>query len=163
MIGTAAQPSVYDTLDAPDLSPRGVLTAIDVMKWEGGTLRGKADIIANKTLFLFGGTKYIRSLSKLINKGHAEWSEGDIIMADQADFVNLGTVQMTNGSALFNGNNLVEGTIIPVENGGDPFALQYHSWDLDQGGLDFEEYVRLRTLYVSRAPVGWTEELDGKV
>lgn len=60
MIGTAAQPSVYDTLDAPDLSPRGVLTAIDVMKWEGGTLRGKADIIANKTLFLFGGTKYIR-------------------------------------------------------------------------------------------------------
>lgn len=59
-------------------------------------------------------------------------------MADQADFVNLGTVQMTNGSALFNGNNLVEGTIIPVENGGDPFALQYHSWDLDQGGLDFE-------------------------
>ena len=134
-------------------------------------------------------TKFNRSLSKLINKGHAEWSEGDIIMADQADFVNLGTVQMTNGSALFDANNLVEGTIFPVENGGDPLALQYHSWDLDQGGLNYEgnciyfdiisilidlpfflillsyilEYVRLRTLYVSRAPAGWTEALDGKV
>jgi hypothetical protein len=60
MIGTAAQPSVYDTLDAPDLSPRGVLTATNIMRWEGGTLRGKADFISNEFLFLTGGTKYIR-------------------------------------------------------------------------------------------------------
>jgi hypothetical protein len=58
-------------------------------------------------------------------------------MADQADFVNLGTVETSNGTMVFDGNNLVEGTAIPVENGGDPFALQFHSWDLDQGGLSF--------------------------
>ena len=58
-------------------------------------------------------------------------------MADQADFVNLGTVQMANGTALFSGDNLVEGTVIPVENGGDFFALDFHLWDLDQGKLDF--------------------------
>lgn len=58
-------------------------------------------------------------------------------MADQADFVNLGTVQMANGSELFSGDILVEGTVIPRENGGDFFALDFHSWDLDQGALDF--------------------------
>ena len=58
-------------------------------------------------------------------------------MADQADFVNLGTVQMANGSELFSGDILVEGTVIPRENGGDFFALEFHSWDLDQGALDF--------------------------
>lgn len=58
-------------------------------------------------------------------------------MADQADFVNLGYVETGNGTMTFDGNNLVEGTVIPVENGGDPFALQYHSWDLDQGSLSF--------------------------
>lgn len=112
-------------------------------------------------------------------------------MADQADFVNLGTVQMQNGSELFSGDILVEGTVIPSENGGDLFALDFHSWDLDQGALDFSgalcsdegcvvvfcdvclitysmlcsvvEYVRLRTEFVSRAPIGWTEELDGQV
>ncbi len=122
-----------------------------------------------------------RSLAKLVNQGHAEWSTGDIIMADQADFVNLGTIQMTNGSTLFSGDVLVQGTVIPLENGGDFFALEFHSWDLDQGALDFTgkwlyllffnfakvffylEYVRLRTEFVSRAPVGWTEELDGRV
>jgi hypothetical protein len=56
-------------------------------------------------------------------------------MADQADFVNLGTVQIVNGSQGFSFSNLVEGTVIPTENGGDPFALDFHSWDLDQGAL----------------------------
>jgi len=163
MIGTAAQASVYDSLDAPDLSPRGNLTATNIMQWDGGTLRGKADFVAKSVLYLGGGEKRIRSLAKLVNLGHAEWAEGNIIMADQADFVNLGTVQMANGTALFSGDNLVEGTVIPVENGGDFFALDFHSWDLDQGKLDFSEYVRLRTEFVSRAPIGWTEELDGRV
>jgi hypothetical protein len=84
-----------------------------------------------------------RSLAKLVNMGHAEWSTGDIIMADQADFVNLGTVQMSNGSELFSGNTLVEGTVIPRENGGDLFALEFHSWDLDQGALDFSGWCRV--------------------
>lgn len=78
-----------------------------------------------------------RSLAKLVNLGHAEWSTGDIIMADQADFVNLGTVQMSNGSELFSADMLVEGTVIPRENGGDFFALEFHSYDLDLGALDF--------------------------
>jgi hypothetical protein len=148
MIGATGQPSVYDTLDAPDLSPRGVLTATQVMRWEGGTLRGKADFISNEFLFLYGGIKKIRSLAKLINKGKAEWREGDIVMADQADFVNLGTVETiaSNGTMVFEGNNLVEGTAIPVENGGDPFALQFHSWDLDQGGLSFTGHLLLLLL-----------------
>lgn len=60
MIGATGQPSVYDTLDAPDLSPRGVLTATNTMRWEGGTLRGKADFITNQFLYLSGGTKKIR-------------------------------------------------------------------------------------------------------
>ena len=161
MIGSAAQASVYDSLDAPDLSPRGTLTATHIMRWDGGTLRGKADFIASNILYLSGGEKRIRSLAKLLNNGHAEWAEGNIIMADQADFVNLGTIQMSNGTALFSGDNLVEGTVIPKENGGDYFALQFHSWDLDQGALDPSEYIRLRTEFVSRAPIGWTEELDG--
>lgn len=137
MIGTAAQPSVYDSLNAPDISPRGNLTATDIMQWDGGTLRGKADFVSNKVLYLSGGIKRIRSLAKLVNKGHAEWASGDILMADQADFVNLGTVQMANGTRLFDANNLVEGTVLPVENGGDVFALDFHSWDLDQGALDY--------------------------
>jgi hypothetical protein len=58
-------------------------------------------------------------------------------MADQADFVNLGTVQMANGSELFGADMLVEGTVIPRENGGDFFALEFHSYDLDLGALDF--------------------------
>lgn len=136
MIGTAAQPSVYDSLGAPDLSPRGTLTATHIMQWDGGTLRGKADFVASNILYLSGGEKRIRSLAKLLNRGHAEWTQGNIIMADQADFVNLGTIQMSNGTELFNADNLVEGTVIPKENGGDYFALQFHSWDLDQGALD---------------------------
>ena len=84
--------------------------------------------------------------------GHAEWKQGNIIMADQADFVNLGTIQMSNGTALFDGDNLVEGTVIPKENGGDFFALQFHSWDLDQGALDpsgefLKPYMSLTSCY----------------
>lgn len=60
MIGTAAQPSVYDTLDAPDKSPRGILTSTDTMQWDGGTLRGKADFVSTKVLYLGGGEKRIR-------------------------------------------------------------------------------------------------------
>jgi len=36
--------------------------------------------------------------------------------------------------------------------GGDPFALNYHSWDSDFGHLSYIEYVDLRTEFVSRAP-----------
>ena len=58
-------------------------------------------------------------------------------MGDFGDFVNLGSVQMSLGSLYFEANDLVEGTAIPVENGGDLFALNFHSWDLDQGALDY--------------------------
>jgi hypothetical protein len=138
MIGISAQPSLYDTVDAPDISPRGSLTATNIMRFGGGTLRGKADFNVGSVLYLEGEEKRIRSLAKLVNRGHAEWSSGDIITADQGDFVNLGSVQMANGTELFNANMRAQGTIIPVESGGDAFALEYHSWDLDQGNLDFQ-------------------------
>ena len=60
MIGTAAQASVYDSQEAPDDSPRGKFFATDVMRWDGGMLRGKADFVANQTLFLGGSEKRIR-------------------------------------------------------------------------------------------------------
>jgi hypothetical protein len=78
-IGIAGQPSLYDRPDAPDLSPRGNLTAVDVMRWESGTIYGKADIFAMKELYLSGEDKNIKFLAKLVNKGHCEWSGGDII------------------------------------------------------------------------------------
>ena len=84
MMGIAAQPSNSDRPDAPDATPRGTLNAVDSMYWAGGTLRGKADFIAQNTLVITGGEKRIRSLAKLVNNGTAEWDTGDIIMADNA-------------------------------------------------------------------------------
>ena len=157
MIGTAAQPTNSDKPDAPDPSPRGSVTAVNLLTWLGGTMRGKADFISEGTLTISGGLKQIRSMAKLVNKGLATWDHGDILMADNADFMNLGTVQMTNGSLYFDANNLYQGTIIPTESGGDVFALNFHSYDLDSGWLSYLDYVNLRTQVVSRAPVGWTE------
>jgi hypothetical protein len=62
----------------------------------------------------------------------------------------------------FSANNMFRGTIIPVENGGDSFALSFHSYDMDEGRLTYSEYVTLRTQFVSRAPKGWTEENQKK-
>ena len=161
LIGIAAQASLFDEQDAPDLSPRGNLTATGIMRWEGGTLRGKADFNALVELYLDGGTKYIKSLAKLVNKGHCEWGTGDLISSDSGDFLNLGTVQMKEGVGAFASNALYQGTELPVENGGDVFALNYHSWDMDNGGLDYRPYVLERTKFVSRAPRGWTVESQG--
>ena len=157
-VGTAEVPGPYDKIDAPDASPRGNITFSNILYWNGGTFLGKADFYCHQ-LYLAGGEKRIRSLAKLINLGHAgfvvniytklhflityfttvflEWSFGDILMGDFGDFVNLGSVQMSLGSLYFEANDLVEGTAIPVENGGDLFALNFHSWDLDQGALDY--------------------------
>jgi len=157
MIGTAAQATNSDRPDAPDTTPRGTLTAVDLMTWNGGMLRGKANFISEGTLFISGGLKQIRSMAKLVNKGYAEWLSGDILMADNADFMNLGTVQMARGNLFFDANNLYQGTVLPTENGGDVFALEFHSYDLDSGWLSYLDYVNLRTQFVSRAPIGWTE------
>lgn len=154
LIGIAAQASTFDSSDAPDTSPRGNFTATGVMVWEGGTLKGKADFNVLTALYLDGSTKYIASLAKLVNKGHCEWGDGDIATSDNGDFQNFGTVQM-RGNA-FAANALYKGAALPVENGGDVFALQYHSWDTDLGALNTEEYVRLTAQLVSRVPTGWT-------
>lgn len=156
MIGVAAQASNSDSRDAPDASPRGSLTAKGIMRWNGGTLRGKADFISGSELYIAGGLKQIRSLAKLVNEGHAEWDTGDILMADGGDFLNLGTMQMAKGSGSFIASDLYEGTVTPLENGGDVFAKNFHSYDLDQGYLNYKEYVQLRTQFVSQAPPGWT-------
>ena len=80
-IGIAGQPSMFDRPDAPDLSPRGNFTVVDVMRWESGTIYGKADIFAMKELYLSGEDKTIKFLAKLVNKGHCEWSGGNLITA----------------------------------------------------------------------------------
>jgi len=156
MIGTAAQAANSDNQDAPDPAPRGSLNAVGVMRWNGGTLRGKADFIAENELYISGGTKQIRSLAKLVNQGHGEWDTGDIIMGDGGDFLNLGTMQMMHGSGSFVSNDYYQGTVIPIESGGDVFAKDFHSYDLDQGYLNYDQYVQLRTLFVSQAPKGWS-------
>ena len=77
-------------------------------------------------------------------------------MADGGDFLNLGTMQMASGSANFIASDYYQGSVTPIENGGDVFAKTFHSYDLDQGYLNYDEYVKLRTQFVSQAPRGWT-------
>lgn len=156
-IGTAAQPSTFDEPDAPDRSPHGnfIVNFPSVMKFAGGTLRGKAYFIASYQLFLYGGTKTILSLAKLINRGHCEWSSGDLITSTGGDVINEGTFQMAEGVNMFSGQNLIQGVILPVESGGDVFALNFHSWDQDSGSLSYVEYVHEREQFVSRLPPGF--------
>jgi hypothetical protein len=159
LIGIAAQASPFDAQDAPDSSPRGKFIATDDMFWEGGTIIGKADFNANKALFLSDQTKYIRSLAKLVNKGHCEWGSGDLLFEDQGDFLNLGTLQMSGALAGdFSSSAMYKGTELPVVNGGDVFALDYHTYDMDIGGLSYNDYVQLRTEFVSRAPNDWSAD-----
>lgn len=158
LIGIAAQASPFDRSDAPDTSPRGTLTSTGTMRWEGGSLKGKADFNAEKELFLDGDSKYIKSLAKLVNKGHCEWGSGNIVTSDNGDFQNFGTIQMKEGVSKFSSNALYKGSELPVDNGGDFFALEYHSWDTDNGALDYREYLQLRTRFVSRVPDGWTSQ-----
>eukprot|EP01041_Mallomonas_annulata_P006890 gene6890-13968_t len=132
MIGTAEEPGPYDRINTPDTTPRGNFTVLVDLHWNGGTLQGKADFNVRQS-FIGGGEKQIRSLAKLINRGHAEWSQGDIVMGDLGDLVNLGTFQQETEGFSFTASNLVEGSVIPIENGGDVFAMDFHSWDLDQG------------------------------
>ena len=155
MIGVAAQAANSDSQDAPDSSPRGSLEALGGMYWNGGTLRGKADFISRTQLYIAGGLKQIRSLAKLVNEGYAEWDTGDILMADGGDFLNLGSMQKKSGKGDLIASDFYQGSITPIESGGDVFALSFHSYDLDQGYLNYQEYVRLRTEYVSQAPPGW--------
>lgn len=163
MIGVASQPGMSDRqvnradrLDAPDTSPSGRMVVEDKMEFLGGTLRGKAKFEVSGDLILDGDDKYIRSLAKLINRGRAVWGSGNILTADQGDFLNLGTLQMQNYTT-FAGENFFEGTIIPTENGGDRYALNFHTYDMDEGQLDFSQYIETRKRLVSKAPGPWTE------
>lgn len=157
-LGLAAEPSQFDELDAPAISPNGNFTVAGVMKFEGGTIAGKVVFTATSELYLSGQTKYIRSLAQLLNRGHCEWSGGDIIADNGGNFVNMGTVQMGDGVRFFNSSSFNFGTILPVEVGGDVYAKNYHGWDMDAGGLDFNEYIKLRSVFVSKVPEGWTPE-----
>lgn len=156
MMGIASSPSNSDSPAAKDPTERGTLTAVDYMLWEGGTLRGKADFIAQNSLVMTGGLKKIRSLAKLVNNGTAEWDTGDIVMADNADFMNLGTVKMRGGQLYFEASDVYEGTVTPIESGGDVFAKTFHSYDIDSGALSYNYYIEQRKIYVSRTPEGWS-------
>eukprot|EP00981_Chlorochromonas_danica_P009021 scaffold2421_cov171-Ochromonas_danica.AAC.11 len=161
LIGIAAQASPFDSSDAPDSSPRGNFTATGTMLFYGGTLTGKADFNIMTELFLDGSTKYIQSLAKLVNKGHCEWGAGDLIASNNGDFQNFGTVQMRYGSTDFSSNAYYIGSAVPIENGGDVFAKDFHSWDTDLGALSTSEYTRLTSELVSRVPNGWTAADQG--
>jgi len=161
-IGSSAQPSNFDRTDAPDTSPRGKLIALDEFRFEGGSLSGKADFISQSAMFIeTDGKKTMDMQARIINAGHLELT-GDIFMANGADILNLGTIQIIGETAIgYSSGVFNKGTIIPVANGGDVFALNYHAYDMDEGGLDYSQYVSLRTLIVSRAPLNWKESDQG--
>lgn len=69
--------------------------------------------------------------------------------------MNKGSLQMSGNVSVttgFDGNAVYKGTVAPMDAGGDPFAMDYHSWDSDFGHLSYTEYLNLRTEFVSRAP-----------
>ena len=154
VIGITAQPFLSE-VDAPDLSPRGKLVAVDYMKFLGGTLEGKADFIGANIMEISGNDKYIKNLAKLINGGLARWGTGNIIMDNNADLINLGKMIMEDG-ATFDADNLYRGIILPEGNGGDVFAPNFHSYDQDAGNIDYTEYVQKRATLVSIPPANWT-------
>ena len=173
MIGIASQPlmsdrqagitlnastTLTDRLDAPDPAPSGRLIARDKMTFLGGTLRGKAKFESFGVLLLDDKEKRVRSLAKLINRGTAIWGTGDVITADQGDFLNFGTLQTISSDPTFKLGVFYEGTVIPTENGGDRYAMNFHTWDVDEGQLDMDQYLTERKNYVSRAPPGWEAE-----
>ena len=162
VIGTAAQPFLSD--DFPrvlDKSPRGALIAKDKMIFNGGTLQGKADFIGEKNSIMelsehvnengYKGVKKIMNLAKLVNRGLAVWYSGDILMENTADMLNEGKFLMNDGKS-FNANNYYAGIIIAKEQGGDMFAENYHSYDLDQGALDYSDYVGKRAESITIPP-----------
>jgi hypothetical protein len=123
-----------------------------------GSLTGNVDIFALNQLILDGTTKNISSVAALINRGHCEWGNGDIITTNNGNFKNFGTIQVKGNvnAGAFSGNMMYIGADVPLENGGDPFALSYHSWDMDEGSLDFSQYISKRTQFVSQVPENWT-------
>ena len=158
VIGTASQPYLSDD-GAPDPSPRGALRAKDLMIYSGGTLEGKADFIGEVLMTLDGGVKNIRNLAKLVNRGLARWISGDIVMENTADLINEGKFIQGDGLS-FDANNFYVGIILPKENGGDYFAMSYHSYDLDQGSLDSTQYINKRAESVSIPPSDWDVVTD---
>lgn len=160
VIGTAAQPFLSD--DFPrylDTSPRGALKALDKMIFKGGTLQGKADFIGEQIMELsehtnennYTGVKKIMNLAKLVNRGLAVWYSGDIIMENTADMLNEGKF-LLNDANNFVANNFYAGIILAKEQGGDMFAENYNSYDLDQGALDYSDYVGKRAESVTVPP-----------
>jgi len=155
LLGIANQATPFDGADFPDKSPRCTLNATDIMRWDGGTIAGKVDIIAMSFLYLDGEVKYIKSLAKLVNYGHCEWGSGDLDISNNGDFVNYGAMQMKENQANFDANAYYKGTALPVSNGGDPFAQLYHTYDEDLGSLNSNQYVDLNGKFVSILPFGF--------
>eukprot|EP00595_Chromulina_sp_UTEXLB2642_P002548 CAMPEP_0196767976 /NCGR_PEP_ID=MMETSP1095-20130614/42188_1 /TAXON_ID=96789 ORGANISM="Chromulina nebulosa, Strain UTEXLB2642" /NCGR_SAMPLE_ID=MMETSP1095 /ASSEMBLY_ACC=CAM_ASM_000446 /LENGTH=275 /DNA_ID=CAMNT_0042136897 /DNA_START=2638 /DNA_END=3465 /DNA_ORIENTATION=- len=159
-IGIAAQPGLSDLLDAPDKQPKGNFTIVGIMRFYGGTISGKVNINTLSVLVLNGTTKYIRSLAKLVNYGLTQWGTGDLVTDSNGDFINLNDIQYLDGITSFTAGAYIRGTIVPVEDGGDVFAVNYNSWDYDEGKLSYDEYIKLKLKYVSIVPDGWTENLQ---
>merc|ERR1711916_7072 len=160
VIGTWAQPFLSDDFPRElDTSPRGAFRAKDKMIFKGGILQGKADFIGEQIMELsehvnengYKGVKKIMNLAKLINRGLAVWYSGDILMENTADMLNEGKFLMHDGSS-FDANNYYAGIILAKEQGGDMFAENYNSYDLDQGALDYSDYVGKRAESVTVPP-----------
>ena len=52
------------------------------------------EIGANRGIKLGGGEKRLEALCHIINYGVMLWSEGDVVIANQANLVNVGTMEM---------------------------------------------------------------------
>jgi hypothetical protein len=161
-IGLAAQPNQFDGLDAPDPSPRGNFTVKGVLKFKGGTLRGKSDISTANRLVLSDGTKFIRFSAKLIGFGITDWLGGDIVTSSGGQLLNLGTLQPfgADGTAdisLFDANQFIQGSVTVSslgagglaesvdtadEYGDTAYTLNYNGHALDFS-LTYDEYAAL--------------------
>lgn len=197
LIGTVKERISYDSLDAPDDTPRCLLTVLKNFYFYSGIIEGKGDFIIKSYLLLdnndkykelkelysnttetttvisasnedidaalfpeyfsdstssissSSSNKYIKSLAKLVNDGYCEWNSGDIMITDFGDFINRGTIQIiqstTDNKVL---SAFYKGTAVSLENGGDYFAKDYHTYDIDPGNnLDFSEYLKLKSMY----------------
>merc|ERR1711988_953884 len=77
---------------------RSYMTLFEPLEWKGGTIKGNVEIGANRGIKLGGVEKRLEALCHIINYGVMLWSQGDVVIANQANLVNVGTMEMKDPS-----------------------------------------------------------------